>query len=97
VVTFAVLRSRNDAGPTDPVLWSTARAESRIQAACDGRGRARLDGGRRLYKRFSCDITVVRPSGDCKSSGVYFCVAGFESTVLTRSIRAIDGTRYLLR
>jgi len=63
--------------------------------ACDGRGRPRLAAGA-VSTSFSCDITIVRP-WDCKSSGVYFCVAGFESTVLTRSIRAIDGMRYLLR
>src|SRR5438094_9419159 len=86
VVAFTALRSGNDARPAGPALWSVARAESRIQTApprvwvhrqwnvdyvaCDGLGRATLDGGRRLYRRFSCEITVVRPSGDCASSAV---------------------------
>jgi len=112
VVAFTALRSGNDARPAGPALWSVARAESRIQTApprvwvhrqwnvdyvaCDGLGRATLDGGRRLYRRFSCEITVVRPSGDCASSGVYFCVAGFESTALLRTVRVLDDTRYAL-
>ena len=112
VAAFTALRSGDDARPAGPALWSVARAESRIQAApprawvdrqwnvdyvaCDGVGRARFDGSRRLYRRFSCEITVVRPSGDCASSGVYFCVAGFESTALLRSVRVLDDTRYVL-
>ncbi len=112
VVAFTALRSGNDARPAGRALWSVARAESWIQAApprawvqrqwhvdyvaCDGLGRARLDDGRRLYRRFSCEITVVRPSGDCASTGVYFCVAGFESTALLRTVRVLDDTRYAL-
>jgi hypothetical protein len=112
VVAFTALRSGNDDLPAAPSLWSVAHAESRTQTApprvwvnrrwnvdyvaCDGLGRARLDGSRRLYRRFSCEITVVRPSGDCASSGVYFCVAGFESTALLRTVRVLDGTRYVL-
>ena len=112
VGTFAVLDRENGGRSAPARWWTVARAESRIQAApppvwvhrrwnvdyvaCDGLGRARLDGGRRLYRRFSCEITVVRPSGDCASSGVYFCVAGFESTALLRTVRVLDDTRYAL-
>jgi hypothetical protein len=39
---------------------------------------------------------VVRPSGDCESSGVYFCVAGYESTVLTRVVRVLNAFQYAL-
>jgi hypothetical protein len=111
-VAFGVLRSRDHNSPQPPDVWPVARAESRIASApppvwvhrhwdvayvaCDGVGRTRTDGDRRLYRRFSCDITVVRPSGDCASSGLYLCVAGFESTVLTRTLRVLDADRYAL-
>ena len=96
----------------DEGLWPTARAETQVHrtpprvwirqgwdvaaVTCDGLGRGRTRGARQVYRNFSCEIIVVKPSNDCHSSGIYFCVAAFEATALQRRLHVIDRWRYAL-
>ena len=53
-------------------------------------------GSGRVYRDFSCEITVVRPLADCRSSGIYLCVAAWESTAEARTLHVLDAERYAL-
>jgi hypothetical protein len=96
--------------PASNARWSTRRAEQRltavpplawrirtwqvVSAECVGQGQRT---GRPLaFRNFGCAITIVRPSHDCPSAGRYECVAGFESTVITRTLHVVSATRYAL-
>jgi hypothetical protein len=50
----------------------------------------------RLFRNFSCEITVVRPAPICTSRGIYDCVAGWESTAEERTLHVLDKTHYAL-
>ena len=75
-------------------------------AVCDGLGSPTLAPVKRtgsspahlvrLFANFSCEITVVRPAGQCPSLGIYVCVAGWESTAEERTLHVLDKTRYAL-
>ena len=90
--------------------WSKAEAERRVKASpprgwrirtwrvvdveCSHRGQH--GGSPVLYSWFSCAITIVKPSYDCPSAGRYECVAGFEATVITRTLHVVSAKQYAL-
>lgn len=100
----------NGGREADPTLWSAAQAERNVVktpppewtrrgwqvdlAECTGLGPAHGHRERRRYRRFSCEITVVKPSGDCPSTALRVCVAGFEATALERKLQVLGDTRY---
>jgi len=93
-------------------LWTKARAMKMVESAppprwvkrgwdvvyadCSGLRKGRGHGRRRLFRNFSCEITVVRPTTDCPSTGDYVCIAGFESSTLERTLHVLDRNRYAL-
>ena len=67
-----------------------------VDANCDGLRKGARRGERRVYRDFSCEITVVRPLTDCRSSGIYLCVAAWEATAEARTLHVLDAERYAL-
>ena len=92
---WTVAHAESQVRTAPPPLWSR-RGWDVVAVACDGVGAGRRRGAGHLYADFSCEISVVKPSSDCESSGIYFCVAAFEATALQRTLHVIDGRRYAL-
>jgi hypothetical protein len=78
-----------------PPRW-VKRGWQVVDANCDGLGKGARRGSGRVYRDFSCEITVVRPLADCRSSGIYLCVAAWESTAEARTLHVLDAERYAL-
>jgi hypothetical protein len=87
-----------------PARW-TRRGWTVPAAVCTGLGtptlvpekrRAGPPLNLRLFRNFSCEITVVRPDAICTSRGIYDCVAGWESTAEERTLHVLDETHYAL-
>jgi hypothetical protein len=69
-----------------------------VLANCDGLGKAVRASAAAVpsYRNFSCEITVVHPPAPCASSGIYACVAEYESRAEERTLHVLDATRYAL-
>jgi hypothetical protein len=69
-----------------------------VLANCDGLGKAvRANAAAPpSYRNFSCEITVVHPPAPCSSSGIYACMAEYESRAEERTLHVLDATRYAL-
>jgi hypothetical protein len=88
-----------------PPSW-TKRSWTVAVAVCDGLGTPTRASVRRhgaspvhsvpLFRDFSCEITVVRPTKMCPSLGTYVCVAGWHSTAEERTLHVLDESRYAL-
>jgi hypothetical protein len=67
-----------------------------VWSDCDGRGGPSKTRRSTTFRNFDCEITIVKPSSQCPSSGIYVCVSAAESTVIQRTLHVIDARRYAL-